>query len=213
MNSTSDTTDPVAGAVPDPSRAIPTPPDIGRGWFIALGLLLVITGGAALVFPLVTALSVNLLVGATLLVGGFFTLFHAFRAKGWKGRALTGLLALLYIAGGVFFLLDPLAGLLTLTIMLGAFFAADGVARIMLGLRIKPERAWGFFIASGILSIVIGVLLFLGLPSGLSVAFLGILVGVNMVFVGVSYLCCTGRDDDSESSRDDDAGNAEPANA
>ncbi|AOL23091.1 Uncharacterized membrane protein HdeD, DUF308 family [Erythrobacter litoralis] len=187
-----DTTDPVVGAMPDSSRVIPAQGELGRGWFIALGILLVLTGAGALVFPLAMALSVNLLVGITLLVGGILTLVHAIRAKGWKGRALTALIGLLYLAGGLFFLADPLAGLFTLAIMLGAFFAADGVARLMLALRIRPERAWWLFLASGLLSLLIGVMLFFGMATGISIAFLGILVGVNLIFSGVSYVCCSG---------------------
>ncbi|QIQ85659.1 HdeD family acid-resistance protein [Erythrobacter sp.] len=196
----SDTTDPVVGAMPDPTRAIPKQGELGRGWFIALGVLLVLTGAGALVFPLAVALSVNLLVGITLLIGGVLTLAHAFRAKGWKGRALTALLGLLYVAGGLFFLADPLAGMFTLAIMLGAFFAADGVARLMLALRLRPEGAWWLFLASGLLSLLIGVMLFFGMATGLSIAFLGILVGVNLIFAGVSYVCCRGVDGDRETA-------------
>ncbi|MEE4205990.1 MAG: HdeD family acid-resistance protein [Erythrobacter sp.] len=194
----SDTTDPVVGAVPDPTRVIPVQGEIGRGWFIALGVLLVVTGAGALVFPLAMALSVNLLVGIALLVGGILTLAHAIRSKGWKGRALTALLGLLYLGGGVFFLADPLAGLFTLAIMLGAFFAADGVARLMLAFRLRPEGAWWLFLASGLLSLLIGVMLFFGMATGISIAFLGILVGVNLIFAGVSYVCCRGVDGDRE---------------
>ena len=188
----SDTTDPVVGAEPDPSRAIPDAPEIGRGWFITLGILLVLTGAGALVFPLAIALSVNLLVGAALLVGGIFTLIHAIRARGWKGRALTALLGLLYLGGGVFFIADPLAGLFALVTMLGAFFAADGVARLMLAWRIRPDGAWWLFLASGLLSLLIAVMLFLGMATALSAAFLGILVGIHLIFAGVSYICCRG---------------------
>ncbi|MFW5634194.1 MAG: HdeD family acid-resistance protein [Erythrobacter sp.] len=193
-----DTTDPVVGAEPDPTRAARKGGELGRSWFIALGVLLVLTGLGALIFPLAMALSVNLLVGITLLVGGILTLAHAIRAKGWKGRALTALLGLLYLGGGVFFLADPLAGLFTLAIMLGAFFAADGVARLMLAFRLRPEGAWWLFLASGLLSLLIGVMLFFGLATGISIAFLGILVGVNLIFAGVSYVCCRGVDGDRE---------------
>jgi len=196
----SDTTDPVVGALPDPTRVIPRQGELGRGWFITLGILLVLTGAGALVFPLAMALSVNLLVGIALLVGGVLTLAHAIRAKGWKGRALTALIGLLYLGGGVFFLADPLAGLFTLAIMLGAFFAADGVARLMLAFRLRPEGAWWLFLASGLLSLLIGVMLFFGMATGISIAFLGILVGVNLIFAGVSYVCCTGVDGDRESA-------------
>jgi uncharacterized membrane protein HdeD (DUF308 family) len=167
-------------------------PAIGRGGFIALGILLIVVGTASLLFPLVAALSFNLLVGITLIIGGVLTLIHAARLRGWSGFGVQVLLGLLYIGGGIIFLLEPFAGLIALSVMLGAFFAADGVARIMLALRIRPQSAWWLFMLTGILSLVLGVLVLLGLPSGWSVAFLGIVVGVNMMLTGFSFVCCNG---------------------
>lgn len=169
-------------------------PAAGRGGFIALGILLVLVGTISLLFPLLAAFSLNLVAGVTLLTGGILTLVHAFRLRGWRGFALQLLLGLLYIGGGIIFILNPFAGLLALTVMLGAFFAADGTARMMLGLRIRPQSGWWLFVLTGLLSLVLGLAVVLGLPSGWSVAFLGIVVGVNMIVTGVSFLCCTGRD-------------------
>ncbi len=165
---------------------------VGRGGFIALGILLILVGTISLIFPLVAALSLNLVVGVTLLVGGILTLIHAARLRGWSGFALQVLLGLLYLGGGLFFIANPFAGLIALSVMLGAFFATDGTARIMLGFRIRPQAGWGLFLASGLLSLLLGMLVLIGLPSGWSVALLGILVGVNMVLTGFSFVCCTG---------------------
>lgn len=169
-------------------------PDIGRGWFIALGLVLVVIGAASLLFPFLAAWSLEFAVGASLIAGGLLTLIHAVRVRGWRGTALQGLIALLYIGGGLIFLTNPFAGLLALTVMFGAFFAADGVARILLAFRIRPQRAWWLFLASGLLALALGILVLLGLPSGWSVAFLGIFVGINLIFTGASFACCTGGD-------------------
>lgn len=168
--------------------------NIGRGWFIALGIVLVVIGAASLLFPFLAAWSLEFVAGVTLLAGGVFTLIHAVRVSGWRGTALQGLLGLLYIGGGIIFLANPFAGLLALTVMLGAFFAADGVARILLAFRIRPQRAWWLFLVTGLIALVLGTLVLLGLPSGWSVAFLGLFVGINLIFTGVSFACCTGGD-------------------
>jgi uncharacterized membrane protein HdeD (DUF308 family) len=167
---------------------------LDRGWFVALGILLVVVGTISLLFPFLAALSLNIVVGATLLVAGAATLVHAWRLRGWRGSAVQALLGLLYSGGGVIFLTNPFAGILALTVMLGAFFAADGAARMMLAFRIRPQPAWWLFLVTGLLALVLGVMVLLGLPSGWSVAFLGIIVGINMIFTGVSFVCCTGKE-------------------
>jgi uncharacterized membrane protein HdeD (DUF308 family) len=169
-------------------------PDIGRAGFIALGLLLMGVGALSLLFPFIAAFSFNIVIGATLLVGGIATLVQAARMRRWRGRAVQVLLGLLYLGGGIVFIANPFAGIIALTIMLGAFFAADGAARIMLGLRVRPQRAWWLFLMSGLLSLALGVLVLIGLPSGLSIAFLGVVVGINMILTGFSFLCCSGKD-------------------
>ena len=163
-----------------------------RGWFIALGVLLILTGTGALIFPLLATFSAQVLAAATLLAGGVVTLVHAFKNRGWRGFALEALLGLLYIGGGLILFINPLAGMIALTVLLGAMFAADGIARILLALRIRPERSWWAFLISGGLSLVLGALVLLGLPSGYSLAFLGLMVGINMIFAGFSFLACTG---------------------
>lgn len=168
------------------------PRSAGQDGFILLGILLVAVGLLALAFPLVAALSVNLVAGIALMAGGFATLAHAFRARRWRGFTLQTVLGLLYLVGGVIVILDPFAGLIALTALLGGVFAADGAARVMLALRIRPDRAWGLFLASGLLSLLLGVLVLAGLPGGWSVAFLGVIVGINMILTGASFLCCTG---------------------
>ncbi|MEE4154875.1 MAG: DUF308 domain-containing protein [Erythrobacter sp.] len=170
----------------------------GRIWFIILGALFILTGAAAIIFPLVASLSLNLVAGVALLTAGLFTLVHAFRNRGWRGFAAQVALGLLYTVGGALFLFNPLAGMVALAILLGALFAADGVARIAMALRIRPDRSWWIFLISGLLSLILGALVLLGLPSGLSLAFLGIVFGINLILTGASFIACSGEDSSCE---------------
>ncbi|MFO6448551.1 HdeD family acid-resistance protein [Erythrobacter sp. NE805] len=165
---------------------------IRRTEFVILGALLVVVGAVALAFPLIAAFSLNLLAGITLLTGGIMTLVHAFRVRRWQGFAVQVLLGLLYVGAGLIFIANPFAGLIALIISLGAFFAADGVARVLLAAQIRPLTGWGLFLVSGLLSFILGIAVLLGLASGWSVAFLGLVVGVNMILTGIAFLTCTG---------------------
>ncbi|WP_066532567.1 DUF308 domain-containing protein [Erythrobacter sp. CCH5-A1] len=167
-------------------------PSVRRGGFVVLGAVLVVVGVLSLAFPLLAALSFNLVVGLTLLAGGIAALVHAFRVHGWQGRAVQIMLGVLYLLGGLVFLANPFAGLLALTLALGAFFAADGIARMLMAAQIRPQRGWGLFLVSGLLSLLLGALVLLGLPGGWSLAVLGLVVGLNMILTGAAFLCCTG---------------------
>ena len=162
--------------------------EVGRGWFVALGVLLILTGIGALAFPLVATLSMELLVGSAMLAGGVFTLIHAFRAKEWSGFFWEMILAAIYILGGVVFLANPFGGVIALTLLLGCFFVAEGVARMVLAFRVRPERAWGWVLASGALSMLLGILVIAGMANGSSLVFIGVLVGINMIFAGTSFI-------------------------
>ena len=164
---------------------------VRRGGFILLGAALVLVGLLSLAFPLLAALSFNIVVGLTLLAGGIAALLHAFRVHGWQGRAVQIVLGMLYLLGGLVFLVNPFAGLLALTLALGAFFAADGIARILMAMQIRPQSGWGLFLGSGILSFVLGALVLLGLPGRWSVAILGLVLGVNMILTGAAFIACT----------------------
>lgn len=167
-----------------------------RIWFIALGALFILTGFGAIVFPFIATLSLNLVAGIALLTAGVFTVIHAFRNRGWRGFAAQLALGLLYLVGGALFIFNPLAGMVTLTILLGAMFAADGIARMILAVRIRPDRSWWLFLVSGLLSLVLGAFVLIGLPSGYSLVFLGIVFGINLILTGASFIACSGEDAD-----------------
>ena len=162
--------------------------DIARGWFVGLGILLVLTGIGAVVFPMLATLSVELFVGSVLLIGGFVTLIHAFKNKEWGGFFLELLVAALHILAGVVFLANPFAGMFALTAMLAVFFIVDGIVRMVLAINVRPERAWAWLLASGLMSLLLGTLIAVGIANGTSLAFIGFMVGINLMFAGISYI-------------------------
>ncbi len=159
----------------------------GNGWFIALGIVLVLTGMVAVAFPFVATLSVELFVGSFILVAGLFTLFHAFAEKEWGGFAWQLAIGILYSLGGIGFLALPIGGAIALTVFLGVVFLTEGIARMVMAFRIRPERAWGWVLASGGVSLMLGVLILAGIGNGASLAFIGLLVGINLIFAGASF--------------------------
>ncbi len=172
-------------------KSIGARPSVRRGGLAVLGIVMVAVGVLSLAFPLLAALSFNLVAGLTLLAGGIAALAHAYRVHGWQGRAVQILLGVLYVVAGLVFIANPFFSLLALILTLGAFFVADGTARILMALQIRPHRGWGLFLGSGLLSFLLGALVLLGLPGRWSVAILGLVVGFNMIMTGAAFLACT----------------------
>ena len=154
-----------------------------RGWFMAIGIVLIVVGTAAILFPFLSTLSAEIFVGWLLVIGGIVQSVHAFRAKEWGGFFWELLIGVLEVAAGVILLAYPLAGLVTLTVFLAVLFIVEGAFRAALAFKIKPQAGWGWVLFGGILSGVVGVMIWAQLPSS-SLWAIGLLVGINIALAG-----------------------------
>jgi uncharacterized membrane protein HdeD (DUF308 family) len=154
------------------------------GWLIALGIVQVIGGVAAMAVPAVASLVAVGMFGAILLVSAVFHVIHAFKVRGWKGFALHLLGGLLYGAAGVIVLLYPLNGAVSLMLVIGVLFIVDGSVRMLLATALKPRSGWGWFLAAGLMSIALGVMLLIMWPVG-ALWIIGMLFGINFLFSGL----------------------------
>jgi uncharacterized membrane protein HdeD (DUF308 family) len=157
------------------------------GWFVALGLLLIVLG----VFALVDVMAVTLLsvvfIGAMLLVGGIVQIAHAFMTRSWAAFLLNLLAGIVYAIGGVLIMDEPVEGSILITIFVGAMLIVGGVLRASIALRHREVGGWWLLLAGGLISLLLGVLLYASLPwSGLWV--LGTLIGVELVVHGATWL-------------------------
>jgi len=158
-----------------------------RGLFITAGVLLLIIGVGAIIFPFISTVSATLLIGVVLVIGGIVHIFHAFGAKGWGGFAWELVIGLLEAVFGLILLAFPIAGVVALTIFLAAMFFVEGIIRTVFSLQMRPEGGWGWALVSGIASIAVGILLWAGLP-GSALWAIGLLVGINFIMAGWSSI-------------------------
>jgi uncharacterized membrane protein HdeD (DUF308 family) len=164
------------------------------GWFLTLGILLALAGMAAIAFPFLSTIAAKIAIGWIFLVAGVFEVIHAFYVKRWAGFFWNLLIGLLYIVAGGWLAFFPLTGILTLTIVIAALFIAEGVMELIMGFRMRPHDGWGWVVASGLVAVAAGLLIWLSLPAS-AVWALGLLAGVNLLMSGWSfiYLALTGK--------------------
>jgi uncharacterized membrane protein HdeD (DUF308 family) len=157
--------------------------------FLVEGIVLVVLGAAAILVPPIATLTVTFFIGWILLFSGIAGLFTTFSMRPMPGFWWSLLSAILGIAAGLVLLFSPAAGAVSLTIVLVAFFIIEGIASIMFGLEHRNELpgAWAMMLLSGIVDLVLGGMIFLGLPSSAAWA-IGLLVGINMIFGGCALI-------------------------
>lgn len=159
-----------------------------RALLIFEGVIFSILGVLAAALPGLSTLSVELFIGWLLIFGGVFQIYRTFKAgshsRGFVGSLLTGLL---YVVFGVLLILFPVAGMYSLTVLLTLFFLAEGVAKMILGFQLRPSPRWWWFVLNGILALIMAFIIWAGWP-GTAFWVLGLLVGINMLFFGISLI-------------------------
>ena len=134
---------------------------LGRrwGWLLALGIVEIIAGGIAIAVPVIASLAAVAIFGAALLVTAILQLVHAFQVRAWPRSAWYGLGGLFYVIAGLLVVAYPLGGALTLAMLLGILFIADGTLRVAFGISVRPIVGWAWLVAGGVGSLLIGVIL------------------------------------------------------
>ena len=155
--------------------------------FLIEGIVLMVLGVLAIALPVVATLAVEIFLGWLFLVSGVVGLVTTFMARGTPGFWWALISALIAIVAGVLLLGWPASGVVSLTILLVAFFLVEGVATIMYALEHKKELSgrWGWMLVSGLIDLVLAVMIFAKLPSTAAWA-IGLLVGINMLFGGTA---------------------------
>ena len=157
------------------------------GWTIALSIMMILAGTAAIAVPPFAGIAVAVLVAWLLVFSGVAHLVFAWHTR-TTGVLVWGLiLGLLYIAVGIFLLLRPIAGLASLTLMLAAYLLVEGILEFILSFRIRHLPGAGWLLFDGIVTVVLGVLIWMTWPSSTEWV-IGTLVGISILFGGVSRL-------------------------
>jgi uncharacterized membrane protein HdeD (DUF308 family) len=157
------------------------------GWFVALGLILMLMGifalGDVVAFTLVSVI----FIGAMLIVGGIFQIIHAFMTRAWRGFALNVIMGVMYAIGGVLIMDEPLRGSVILTLFVLAALLVGGVMRMVIAFRHWELTGWWLMLLGGVISVFLAVMLYATLPwSGLWV--LGTLIAIELLTLGVTWL-------------------------
>jgi uncharacterized membrane protein HdeD (DUF308 family) len=157
------------------------------GWLLALGIAYVIMGLVIAGSPMAATIAVDILIGFVLIIGGVISIIGAFFTGDWKRFLLVLLSGILYLVVGVLLLKNPMAGVLTLTLLLAAFLLVEGFFKIIHAFQMKPAPNWVWLLVSGAASVILGVMIWGQFPQ--SGAFIiGLLVGIYFLINGITMV-------------------------
>jgi uncharacterized membrane protein HdeD (DUF308 family) len=156
--------------------------------FLAEGIVMMVLGLLAIAVPEVATLAITIFIGWLFFIGGIFRTISVLQHRAMPGFAWSLLIAVLAILLGLILIVRPIAGVLTLTIWLIVFFIIEGIAAIFLAIEHRRHLpSWGWVLLSGLVDLLLAYLIWDGWPSSAAWA-IGLLVGINMVFVGLSLV-------------------------
>lgn len=157
------------------------------GWFFVLGVAFVVLGVVAIGVPLAVSLAAEILCGWLFIIAGIAHVIHAFRCKGWSGVFLSLFAGFLFAVAGWYLLMNPAAGVVVLTLVIAAMFLAEGIAKFIMALQLRPIQNWGWLAANGVVSFLLGLLIWSRWP-GDSTWVIGLLVGIDLIVGGVAMI-------------------------
>jgi uncharacterized membrane protein HdeD (DUF308 family) len=155
--------------------------------FLAQGVIMVILGILAVIWPQISTIAVDVYVGWLFLLSGIVGLAIMFLAQNVQAFLWMLLTAALSLFVGIVLLWHPVEGAASLTLVLIAFFIVEGVFQIVASLSYRDifPSQWGWMLASGIVDLILAALIIKGWPSTATWA-LGLIVGINLVTSGAA---------------------------
>ncbi len=147
------------------------------------GIVLIVLGVLALILPMAAALAIELTLGWLILLAGITQVIHALRSKGSSRFWWEAGIGILYCLVAFSLLLNPMQGLITLTLLLTILFIVEGSFKIILALQLRPASTWPWLLISGVLSCALGLIILSNISANAPWV-LGMMLGINFVFAG-----------------------------
>ncbi|HET8813518.1 MAG TPA: DUF308 domain-containing protein [Solirubrobacterales bacterium] len=156
-----------------------------RSWkaLMAVGIAAIVLGCVAILVPAVASVGTAIFIGWLLLFVGAVLVAGAFSAHSIGTLVLRLIWAILTLLVGLWLIVEPHNGTLTLTFVLGIYFLFMGLTRTTIAFISRGQPNAGLLGLSGLAGLLIGILILAEFPSSADWA-IGLLVGIDLIFAG-----------------------------
>jgi uncharacterized membrane protein HdeD (DUF308 family) len=156
------------------------------GWLLAFGIGLVVLGFAAVARSITATVATMLFFGWLLVLASGIEIAQAVVVGHWAGFFHHLLAAILFGVAGLLLVTRPILGAETLTIFMAMFFMIGGLFQLIASIAVALP-GWGWQVADGIITFVLGALLLAQWPvSGLWA--IGLFVGIDLILYGCAWV-------------------------
>ena len=157
-----------------------------------MGIVVVLLGLLLIAYPFTAAVLTTMVLGCVLILVGAAQLVFALHSHSVGKFLWKALSAALFVIAGIVLMFFPIAGVATLTAMLGAFLLIEAGVLIVTAFHMRPIHGWGWFLFDGLVSLLLGVMILAHWPSSTMWA-IGTLVGFAVLMSGFTRIMIASR--------------------
>jgi len=168
-----------------------------RAFTLFEGVLMLVLGVLALVFPIMASVWVTTVVAVAFLVGGIVGWINNLMRAKQLSRWLTFwrlVVSTVFVVAGVSMIHQLGAGpagvvlpVASLSLAIGIVFLVEGAVASVVSLTHREISGWGWGLLNGLITLILGGLI-LSMPAASLLSVLGILVGISFLFSGIDLL-------------------------
>lgn len=152
------------------------------GWFLIIGLLLIVLGALAIGYSNWATEFTVILLGFLLTVAGILQIISGFYSIKWTGFSFSLLLGLFYLIAGALCIFKPLQSAEGISLLIAVLLLVGGFFRLISGLRYRFDH-WGWVVFNGLIAIFLGFLILAEWPES-ALWVIGLFVGVDLLITG-----------------------------
>ncbi|GAB4229465.1 MAG: HdeD family acid-resistance protein [Chlamydiales bacterium] len=156
----------------------------GYRYLLTEGIIFTLVGILCLLIPAVASYGFEIIFGVLLIILGLTQTFRIQQTRHLPGKTATIAGAALAILIGIGMLIFPTIGLMTLSLLASVFFFVDGIIKIVLAFQYSFMSRWFLYLINGLIEIILAFIVWSQWPIS-AFWFIGILIGVNFLFVGI----------------------------
>jgi uncharacterized membrane protein HdeD (DUF308 family) len=157
----------------------------GWGWILLYGIASAVLGLLAFAWPFSATIAVTIVIGSFFLVAGILAIIAGFAGRGHEVRGYSIAYGILSVIVGLMLVFRPLAGAISLTLLVAIWLAVRGLMEIRWGLKLRRGRA--LMLVLGVVNLILAIVILATVPfSALTLP--GYVLGFSFLLGGVTAI-------------------------